>query len=458
MIGSPDEDLALEKHIRLSELTARLQRNIEASFGSHAFWVVADVTNHTYKASNNYHYFELVEKEPLSSRIVAKIAGRAWGAGALRISNFEQATGQRFSNNVHVLVLVMVQYSPAFGLQLNLLDIDTSFTLGQFEKMRLATLEMLLERNPDFIQKVGDQYRTRNKEQVLKPVIQYIAVLSSDTSAGYQDFRHTLEHNPWNYRFKVDDYFTAVQGETNARNLVARLVEIYESGKPYDAVILIRGGGAQTDFLIFDNYDLSRAIAKFPIPVITGIGHQKNETICDLMANTALKTPTKVAEFILANNRVFEERLIQAQKRIIIKTQQTFQLHQRRLATIKSYFVGDVLGLLQHLQSALSRLSGSVLVVPGMLLQSKDRALRQQQKELAETSSDLLLHQASKLKLYETMIRLMDPVHILRKGFAMIRVDEKILTNEELLRPGMNITIERASAKVEAVVTSSQER
>lgn len=448
----------MEKHIKLSELTSRIQRNIDDAFGSHAFWVIADVTNHTFKAANNYHYFELVEKEPMSSRIVAKIAGRAWGAGSLRIDNFEQSTGQRFSNNVHVLVLVMVQYTPAFGLQLNLLDIDTNFTLGQFEKMRLATLEMLLSRNPEFIQKVGDNYVTRNKQQVLKPVIQYLAVLSSDTSAGYQDFRHTLEHNAWNYKFKIDDYFTAVQGEGNAKNLVVRMIDIYESGKSYDAVILIRGGGAQTDFLIFDNYDLSRAVAKFPIPVITGIGHQKNETICDLMANTALKTPTKAAEFILANNRLFEERLIHAQKSVIIKTQQTIQKHQRKLSTIKSYFVGDVLGLLQHLQIALSRMSGAVLAVPGMLLQNKQGALRQLQKELKENTQDLIRNQDSRLLLFETMIRLMDPVHILRKGFVMLKVRDKIITNEDVLLPGTEITILRAADEIKAIVSSSEEK
>lgn len=448
----------MEKHIKLSELTTKIQRNIEDAFGSHAFWVVADVTNHTYKASNNYHYFELVEKEAQSSRIVAKIAGRAWGAGALRITNFERSTGQRFSNNVHVLVLVMVQYTPAFGLQLNLLDIDTSFTLGQFEKMRLATLELLLSRNPEFIQKVGDQYQTRNKSHVLRPVIQHLAVLSSDTSAGYQDFRHTLEHNPWNYKFRIDDYFTAVQGEANARSLVSRLVDIYESGKAYDAVILIRGGGAQTDFLIFDNYDLSRAIAKFPIPVITGIGHQKNETISDLMANTALKTPTKVAEFILANNRLFEERLIQAQKRVIIKTQQTFQFQQRRLASLKSYFVSDVLGLLQHLQSTLSRVSGAMFVVPGMLLQNKERSLQQLQRGLASHTANLIQQQQAKLLLYQTMIRLMDPVQILNKGFAMIKIDGKIVRNEDELPEGAEITITRATEEVKAIVSSTTKR
>lgn len=447
----------MEKHIKLSELTARIQRKIEDSFASHAFWVVADVTNHTYKASSNYHYFELVEKDAQSSRIVAKATGRAWGAGALRIDNFEQSTGQRFSNNVHVLVLVAVQYTPAFGLQLNLLDIDTSFTLGQFEKMRLATLELLLSRNPEFIQKVGEQYHTRNKKQELRPVMQYLAVLSSDTSAGYQDFRHTLEHNPWNYRFRIDDYFTTVQGEANARNLITRLIEIYESGKPYDAVILIRGGGAQTDFLIFDNYELSRVIAKFPIPVITGIGHQKNETISDLMAHTALKTPTKVAEFILANNRLFEERLIHAQRRIIIKTQQTFQLQQQRLSTIKSYLVGDVLGLLQQLQSALSRTSGAVLAVPGMLLQNKGRALQQFRKDLEQNTSDLIRNQDAKLVHYQAMIRLMDPVQVLRRGFAMIKEDNRIITNEDLLLPGAEITIVRATSEVKAIVSSSIE-
>ncbi len=444
----------MEKHIKLSELTTRIQRNIDAAFGNHVFWIVADVTNHTYKASNNYHYFELVEKEPHSSRILAKITARAWGSGALRISIFEKTTGQKFGNNVQVLILVAVQYTASFGLQLNLLDIDTSFTLGQFEKLRLATLEQLLSRNPDFIFKVQGQYHTKNKAINLGPVIQNLAVLSSDTSAGYQDFRHTLEHNPWNYRFQIDDYFSAVQGEQNAKALVTKLVDIYASGKPYDAVVIIRGGGAQTDFLIFDNYDLSRAIAKFPIPVITGIGHQKNETIVDMMSNTALKTPTKVAEFILANNRVFEQGLIDAQRRIIIKTQQIFQIQQRELAASKSYLVGDVLGLLQHLQNNLARLTGAVVTVPGMFIQNQDRYLQQRQKDLKTKSIDHLRNRQTKLQLFETMIRLMDPVRILQKGFAIVKIKDQIITNKDVLKPGMEISIRRAEQEVTAVITS----
>lgn len=445
----------MEKHIKLSDLTARIQRNIEDSFGTHAFWVVADVTNHTFKISNNYHYLELVEKEPLSSRIVAKVSARAWGTGAARIANFESLTGQKFTNNVHVLVLVVVQYSSAFGLQLNIIDIDPSFTLGQFEKQRLATLEMLVSQNPDFIQRVGGSFITRNKKQQMNPVLQKLAVLSSDTSAGYQDFLHTLENNPWDYRFHVDDYFTAVQGEANAKNLINKLIEIYSSGKAYDAVVLIRGGGSQTDFLIFDNYDLSRAVAKFPIPVITGIGHQKNETICDLMAHTSLKTPTKAAEFILANNRSFEDHLVQLQKSIIIKTQQIFQIQQHRLSTIKSYFVSDVLGLLHQVQSALSRLSGSVVAVPGILLQNKGRAVTQLQRELVQNTGDLIKKKESKLLLLQTMVRLMNPEHVLRRGFALIKIDGKLVRSADALLPGTQISIQRETEEVIAIVSSS---
>jgi exodeoxyribonuclease VII large subunit len=448
----------LENYIKLSDLTQRIQKNLEDSFGSHAFWVIADVTNHTFKSSNNYHYFELVEKDAHSSRILAKIAGRAWGMGAMRVANFELLTGQQFSNNVHVLIQVVVQYSPAFGLQLNLIDIDASFTLGEFEKQRLATLELLTSRNPNFIQKLGDAFITTNKKQLLKPVLQTLAVLSSDTSAGYQDFRHTLENNSYHYRFNIDDYRTAVQGEANARHVLRTLVEIYESGKSYDAIVLIRGGGAQTDFLIFDNYELSRAVAKFPIPIITGIGHQKNQTICDMMAHTSLKTPTKVAEFIIARNRVFEERIINAQQRIIIKTQQIFHTQQYKLANFKSHFVRDVLGLLHHFQGDLSRLSGMVAAVPKMLILAKTRSLSQIERDLNQHLKKLFTAQVTKVLLFQTMIRLSDPQNILKKGFALIKINNHIINNTHMLTAGDEITIQREEDETIAIISASKKR
>jgi exodeoxyribonuclease VII large subunit len=448
----------LEKYIKLSDLSAKIQRNIDDAFGSHAFWVIADVTNHTFKSANNFHYFELVEKDQHTSRIVAKLSGRAWGTGAMRIAKFEVATGQRFSNNVQVLVQVIVQFTAAFGLQLNVIDIDSSFTLGLFEKQRLATLESLVLNNGPFIFRLGDEYITKNKSLSLSPVLQNLAVLSSDTSAGFQDFAHTIENNLYGYRFNIDAYFTAVQGEANAKNVVMRLIEIYNSGKSYDAVVLIRGGGAQTDFFIFDNYELARAVAKFPIPIITGIGHQKNETICDMMAHTALKTPTKAAEFILATNKAFEERLIVKQKRIIISVQQILHSHHSKLFSLKSYFVSDVLKLVHKLESGLARVTGTVLSMPKMHLANKHRKLQQLQKDLSQSSEKLLKLQESKVLLLQTMVRLMNPEQILKKGFALIQVADRLINSTEQIRPGTEITVIRQNEELNAFVNSSNKR
>ncbi len=163
--------------IRLSELTHQVQQAIDGVFGQQTFWIIADVTNYTYKPQSNYHYFELVEKDKSSARILAKIAGRAWGNASVNITNFEHATGQRFRNDINVLIQVSVQYNPSFGLQLNLLDIDTNFTLGLFEQQRKDTLERLVRENPEFIQKRGEHYFTKNSGLHLNKVLQHIAVI-----------------------------------------------------------------------------------------------------------------------------------------------------------------------------------------------------------------------------------------------------------------------------------------
>jgi exodeoxyribonuclease VII large subunit len=216
--------LSNKNSIKLSQLTGQIQQTLNGVFANRTFWVIADITNYTFKSEANYHYFELVEKDPSSSRIIAKIAGRAWGNASLNILNFENATGQKFKNDINVLIQVSVQYSSSFGLQLNLLDIDTNYTLGLFEQQRNQTLERLIRDNPGFIQKVNEQYVTKNNTLKFKSVIQNLAVISSETSAGYLDFRHTLDNNPFRYHFEIDNYFTLVQGEVNASQVLAKMV------------------------------------------------------------------------------------------------------------------------------------------------------------------------------------------------------------------------------------------
>jgi len=450
--------LAAIPSIRLSELTTQISNAINGVFGSNTFWVVADVSNYTFKPQSNFHYFELVEKDKSSSKILAKISGRAWGNAAVNISNFEKATGQQFKNDINVLVQVAVQYNPAFGLQLNLLDIDTSFTLGRFEQQRKETLEKLLRDNPTFIRLEDGQYRTRNSDLQLNMVMQRIAVISSDTSAGYLDFKHTLATNTFGYHFEVDDYFALVQGEGNAKQFLSKLIEVFKSGKTYDALVIIRGGGAQTDFLIFDNYELNRAIAKFPVPVITGIGHQKNETIADLMAHTSTKTPTKAAEMLIAHNRHFEEALLSVQQQLVIKTFQLMNLHKEQLNRLNQVTINSVKNLLHEKHRDIVNLSGMILTNPKIIISNKKKDLNNLLTNIRSYNRMYFTNQARYIGHYESLVRLMSPQNILNKGFAIVKVDGAIVNDASGIDAGTELTITLATVEINTKVLSKTNR
>jgi exodeoxyribonuclease VII large subunit len=443
-------------HLRLSQLTAAVSAAVSKAFAQQRFWVVADVTSHTFKADSDYHYFDLVEKDPNSNRLIAKISAKAWGSGSDSIANFELITGQRFTNNIQVLVHVSVQYHAVYGLQLNLIDIDVHFTLGVLEQQRLATLEKLLLENPDFIEKAGELYITHNKRLPLPRVIQRIAVVSSKTSAGWQDFRHTLENNPNRYNFFIDDYFTVVQGEANVQQLVDRLVDVFRSGKPYDAAVIIRGGGSQTDFLIFDHYLVGKAIAKFPIPVITGIGHQKNETIADLMAHLATKTPTKAAEFIINHNRTFEEALTAFQKNIIIRSQQQFSGGFQLLGQLQGVIVNQSKSILYGRTIELMTAAAALSTKPQSIVYNKTNDLGQIAANIRTFKGIYFKNQQGYLAHLTTMIRVLSPESALNRGFAIVKVGRRITGDPEQLVIGQDVEILMRQKVITATVKSNK--
>jgi len=461
-------------YIRLSDLNRQIEEIIIQNFSSRTFWVVGDVTNHTFKHEKNYHYFDFVEKDPHSNGILAKITTNAWGNGSGKISNFETVTGQKFSNNINVLLLVSLQFHPVHGLKLNVIDIDANFTLGVLEQQRQATLARLVAENPTFVQKVGERYYTRNNSLSHKIVIQRIALITSQTSAGGEDFRHTLANNPHGYKFQIDDYFTVVQGESNAEYVVAKIVEVFNSQISYDAVVIIRGGGSQTDFLLFDDYKIGRAVAKFPIPVITGIGHQKNETITDLMAHTATKTPTKAAEFIIGHNKQFEENMLVLQKNIVIKSQQLFSYYFQALASLNSIIVNNSRNIINlnkdtlvkinqitintsksiifNRKSELTDVASQISSKPKIVLYNRITDVRNITDNIKTFNAQYLKNQRSYLGHYVSIINLMSPKNILKKGFAIIKVNNKIISDPDLINVGDDIDIILAETKITTTV------
>ncbi|NIG55163.1 exodeoxyribonuclease VII large subunit [Chitinophaga sp. Cy-1792] len=460
--------------IRLSDLTTRIRHALQNAFAGQSFWVKADVTSYSWYAQKGIHYFDLVEKDETGGNIIARIPGVAWGPGAKQIKAFELLTGQQFRNNIHILALVSVAYHQVHGLQITLQDIDINFTIGQLEAQKQLILQRLVQENPDSIWQEGERYITRNHQLPLPLVIQRIAVVSSGNSAGYQDFHHTLVNNSFGYTFQLDNYFTVVQGENNADVVQQRMVDIFLSNKPYDAVVIIRGGGAQTDFLLFDSYQLGRVVARFPIPVITGIGHQKNETIVDLMANTATKTPTKAAELIIAHNRAFEDKLLSLQQQTLILTQQLTAASSRELNVLQSHIVHQVRSLLetgreelmqykhdirQNTQQvlfarhqALRSMSNTITAKPQLTTAGRQQQLTHTVSKLRSFSRVMLQHQQAALKQQEQLFRLMAPDSMLKRGFALLYREGKIITSATELTAGEEINIMMHDGSAEAII------
>ena len=439
--------------------------------------MLADVASHKYHAPKGFHYFDLVEKG--DRNLLAKVNAVAWSEGASRIREFERLTGQRFGDDIHVLVCVRVDYHPVYGLKLTLVDIDARFTLGQLEAQRQAVLERLLRKLPNDVWLVGDRYKTTNAALRLPKVIQRIAVVASERSAGYEDFRHSLESQHHGFSFKLTPFDTLVQGPENAGAIVRRLNEIAAKPDAFDAIVIVRGGGAQTDLLIFDQYEVAAAVAASRIPVFTGIGHLRNETITDLMAHKACKTPTECAETIISHNRNFEEQLISLRQRIIMRTQQQItaaeraqrQTEQRLTQTVQwrlsdertnneqlmYRLFHDVRNRISDQKHLLGRTSAVLSLTPERLIRRRD-ALQHQMLQLSRQAGLALDQHQRKMTHLTSIVRLSSPDEALKRGFAILRKDGKILTNGSALNQGDKIDITLRDTEITASITQKSTR
>lgn len=466
-------------HITLSQLSLQIEDTINARFQHQFYWVIGEVSSYSFYKAKHIHYFDFVEKDENTNKVIAKISSAAFGRAAESIGHFWEVTGQQFTNGLQVLLKVEVNFHKAYGLQLVVKDIDYSFTLGKLEQERRATLLRLETECSAFIQKRAGAYYTRNKSLAISPVVQHLAVIASANSAGYFDFKDTLMQNSLGYRFKLDAYYSTMQGAGNAAMLVQKLIDIFNSKIPYDAVVIIRGGGAQTDFLLYDQFIVARAIAKFPIPVITGIGHHKDVSITDLMAHSPTKTPTQAAEFILNRNRTFEESIIALQKKIIIKTQQICanqhqEIQRIRLSVIKNtkLLLGDQKDQLVTLntsvihqsrsilfshKTALTKFTHALLTKPSILIAHNMNEIHHIVKGLKLNSAKYLVNLRAYLNHYKSVFRLMSPNKIMKMGFSLIIQDGKIISDPQKIKVDKHIQIRIQDEKIESKIIDKKQ-
>ncbi len=438
--------------IKLSDLSRKIEQVFKQVFASEYYWIVAEVSGHKFYPDTDRHYFDLVEKSANSEVEVAKFKAKSWTEGSASIAEFEQQTGQVFQSGIQVLIKVKVEYHSLYGLSLTLLEIDPSFTIGNIEKQRRETLLRLVRENDDCIFLIDDEYITKNKKLELPSVLQKIALVASPNSEGYSDFAHTMLHNQHQYKFEIDNYFSSVQGKDAEKELINTLISIYTSGKKYDCVVMIRGGGAKTDFLVFDTYNLSRAVARFPIPIITGIGHHKDVSIVDMMAHSPTKTPTKCAELIISHNRKFEEAVLSLQQTVLIKSQQLLSKELSEINELKGSVIGNVQYLINEQQNEMISTMMVISNKPNLVVQRKLQTLDFMHMKLQSQSQNYILKKSNEMNHYVKVMKLMSPVNILKKGFAIISIDENILVNTDGIEPGSKVKINMYQTEIDTTV------
>ena len=295
----------------LTELCALIGEVLDDSLEP-SYWVKAEISSLSEKGG--HLYLELIDGK------TAKMRATCWaGTKELLMAYFESETGQRLQAGMSVLIEAQIQWHPVYGLSLSIVGIDPSYTLGDIAQQRQKTIAQLQK----------DGLLDAQQLLPLPTLIRRIAVISSESAAGYEDFKHQLEHSP--FAFHLTPFFATMQGESAAKSIIAALSEI----EGFDAVVIIRGGGATTDLSCFDNYELCAVCAQYELPIITGIGHTRDISVLDLVAHEALKTPTAVAEWLIHRMDDQMSRITDLMTRITRTAERQILIRQHRVEMLE---------------------------------------------------------------------------------------------------------------------------
>lgn len=397
--------------ISLLELNRQISEVVNAAFDSF-IWVTAEISE-IRTASNGHCYLELVEKTKKTSTIVARQRATIWNQRWwLMKETFEATTGQTLKAGIKILVCVQVQMHEAYGMSLNIVDIDPSFTLGEMALRRQEIINRLTE----------EGMIDMNKELEMPIIPQRIAVISAKNAAGFGDFCHQLENNEYDAKFYIHLFPAAMQGEKTESSIIEALNNIYNNVELFDVVVIIRGGGGVADLASFDSYDLAVNIANFPIPVIVGIGHERDNTILDIVAHTSVKTPTAAAALLIdflgeqiSHIEQLKEEMVEA---VSWRMETNKNLLTRYLSAIKT----TQLSLREQLNHI--NLLG----------------------EKIKTSANLLIErQKQRHELLGKTIELTRPENILARGFSITRFEGHAIKDSTKIPD--NATIETQTAK-----------
>ena len=433
--------------LSLFELTKKIKSIIQDGVEP-AYWVIGEISEIKVNASGHC-YIELIEKNEKTDYLKAKARATIWSTAYRMIRPyFETSTGTRLAAGIKVLVRVTVEFHEIYGLSLNIIDIEPAYTLGELARKKQEIINRLTEEG------VIDM----NRELEFPRLPKRIAVISSKTAAGYGDFKDQLLNNEYGFAYHIKLFPAIMQGDETEQSVIYALEQINHNESFFDVVVIIRGGGSQADLASFDNYRVALHMAQFPIPVITGIGHEQDETIADLVAHTSLKTPTAVAEFLISKyldedellnemtaeiTEIVNEKLAEESERIMKKGIQ-FSMSVKKLMSNQQFKLEkerNTIELLGHKwieknSQKITENSRNIRVaVKGKIMHS-DYILGTYIKMTEKYTKSRLNYLHLNLDILKERNQYLDPSEILKRGYSITRFNKELIKDGTILKKG----------------------
>lgn len=447
----------------LTEVANSIRKTIADRYLS-GYWIKAEINKLNRYAKSGHCFPELVYKK--DGVVECEMRATIWRNDYERINSiFQKQVNESLKDGIQVLLFANITYEPKYGLSLVIRDIDPSFSLGELEREKRETIEKLQKEN----------LFGKNKLVQISLLPKRIAVISVETSKGYQDFIKVIDQNIFGYRFFHFLFPAVLQGDASIKTIKSQLNRIKKVKKHFDAVAIIRGGGADVGLSSFNDYSLAKAICNFPLPVFTGIGHSTNLTVSEMVAFQSAITPTELADFFIQKFHDFAVPVQRAQEILPGKISQLLEMEKRQFQHTLKMFHSLTLNQLKDLKFELSSLSKNLLHETKMRMTNERENLNQFRHSLLRSGKDifkeeeqglariklqlgkdvfrLIKLQRDQLNSTEKIIELVDPMNVVKRGYTLTTINGKLLRSVDEIKPGNTIETLTSDGMLESTIT-----
>lgn len=430
----------MQKHLSLYELNSLVREAIETTL-TQEYWVEAELSE--CRESHGHCYMELIEKDSSSNTPIARASAKCWRSTWMMLRPyFERVTGRQLAKGMKVLLKVYPQFHEQYGFSWIVTDINPEFTLGDMARRRQEIIRQLKQEGVFDLQ----------KELVIPMFAQRIAVISSATAAGYGDFCNQLSDNEYGFAFHTELFMAIMQGERVEESIIAALDRINERTDDFDVVVIIRGGGGTADFSGFDTLALAENVANFPLPIITGIGHERDECILDMVSNTRVKTPTAAAAMLIDNLARVYTFLQSAESTIAGCIGHALDCEKMRLDRLVRQ-IPLLFSMVRTREEA--RLDGalqSIRSASDAYMHGRNVSLATLERLFQNASMHVLDRHNSQLRQLELQLRTLDPKRMLRYGYSITRINGHAVRDAKDLKAGDEIVTTLDKGTIKSIV------